>query len=112
MPQVDAEGRPTEDASPWLVQMREDFEAFQRFDDWASWLELLDGRLTEAFREGEIRECFLLLDPRVLRIAETKVCVPPPVFEMAPPADEVRVADGGGEGVRPGDGGGDGDTSA
>lgn len=66
---VDAQGRITEEASPWTRQLYEDLKYAGSFEGLSNWWSDLQGRITMVFKGGELTDDFAAFDMNILRRA-------------------------------------------
>ena len=74
---LDSDGRPTEDANPWICQLLSDICECQPFDDLYELVSWVDGRPLQLFLDPELRAFFLGRNFTIMRHAALGVAIPP-----------------------------------
>ena len=76
--QLDAEGRPSEKASPWCRQMARDLQELEVLEAAEPLVKALEGRILPIFVDEEWKQDFLAIDLKEMRAQLWQSKVPPP----------------------------------
>ena len=75
------------DSNPWLLQLRDDIESLQEYDDLYEICEVTDGKLLRLFLKHEARDLFINADFSQIKSKFLSKNVAPPGFAPPPQAD-------------------------